>query len=82
MPVEVIDQMFHRDDIAASSNHAPGWEKTPEWMHFNKPRLTEAPEEGWGQSFYSTARSSGSKMLLHEDSGWEDIRDCLEPVVL
>ena len=33
MPTEVLDHMFRREDIAASSNHPSGWEKTPEYMH-------------------------------------------------
>ena len=75
MPQDAVEGMFLRQEIASSSNHAPGWVRFPESQHYSQAILTEAPQDGPKQSLYSRASSSGSKMLPNIESEWEDLED-------
>ena len=76
MPTEVLNHMFLRQDIAASSNHPSGWEKTPGYMC--KARLTPAPnvdddddDAAWTQSMYAQNQRDMRKYSLNSESEWE-----------
>ena len=59
MPTEVIDHMFNREDIAASSNHLAGFDQVPDYMCKTNLKLkllltsrlaiTDTEDDGWSQ---------------------------------
>ena len=60
MPTEVIDHMFNREDIAASSNHLAGFDQVPDYMRKTNLKLkllltsrlaiTDTEDDDWCQS--------------------------------